>query len=450
MAKPQDEEEAPPIELSARGAPTPREDNINMLTAKRSPAFIMVQKLLVDALRRRAEQIMLDYTAQAVAVRYQVDGFWINTAALDRPTGDAMLAVMKVISALNMNERRAAQRGKFNAEYKKKKYDCHLTSQGVPTGERAMLKLEDPKETKPQTADDLGMRESMVPQAKEMLANESGIILIASPPTHGFTITFNALLRSADRFTRNFVEIQDKAKAEKAVENVPIVPESTYDSRQNQTPQSIMERLIRTYPDVLVTRDLVNGELVNLLAAQAADKRLVIAGGRGRDCIDALLRVLQLGCDTAKFAAQVKGVLCSRLLRTLCEKCKKPYPPPPQVLMQLGIPPGKVAAFYAPHEGPLPVEDPKEEPRLCNKCQGIGFRGRAAIFELLIPDDNFRQTLAKVPPLGSTDPATLQRIQAALVAAARQCKMRTIQEEGVVLVARGVTALPELLRVLKE
>lgn len=438
MAKNEEVEEAPPIDLAARGAPSPREDNINLLTAKRSPAFIMVQKLLVDALRRRAETVMLDYTAQAVAIRYQVDGFWINTAALDRPTGDMMLAVMKTIAALNMNERRALQKGVWGAEFKKKKYDCQITSQGVQTGERVLVKLVDPKAPSPQTITDLGFRESMVPQVKALCENPDGIILISSPPSHGFTTTYNALLRSADRFTRNFVEIQDKAKAEKAVENVPVTPESGYDSKAGESPASIMQRLMRTYPDVLCIREFPNGEAVDALVGQAEDKHLVIAGARGKDCIDSLLRVMQLKGNGPKFAAQIKGVLSQRLLRSLCDKCKKPYPPPPQLLMQMGIPPGKIAALYAPHEGPLPVEDPKEEPKMCRGCGGIGFRGRAAFFELLIPDDNFRQVLAKTPRPDL------------LLAAARQCGMKTLQEEGVVLVARGVTALPELLRVLKE
>lgn len=430
-----EEEEAPPITLVPQGGATERDNQANLLTAKQSPAFILAQRLLADAIDRRTGTVLLDYTAQQVAVRYQIDGVWHQCPPLDRGNGDMLLAVLKTITALNMNERRARQEGKFAAQYKRGKHVCTLTSQGVPTGERATLRFDDPNAKKLQRIDDLSMRDKMVEQVRELFALHSGFLLISAPPGHGFTTTFNALLLSSDRYIRNFCEVADVTQKDPAVENVP---RTTFDSAAGETPLSVLPRLIRQYHDVYVLRDLFNAETLDLLLDQAGEGRLIVGGIRAKECCEALLRVLAYKIPAAKFAPAATAVLNQRLVRMLCENCKEAYTPPPQVLQQLGIPQGKVAAFYRPHEGPLPPENEKEEPKMCPQCGGLGYRGRTAVFELLVLNDDLRKVLAKSPKLD------------VLRQEARKAGMRTLQEEGIVLVARGVTALPELLRVLKE
>jgi type II secretory ATPase GspE/PulE/Tfp pilus assembly ATPase PilB-like protein len=428
------EEQAPKISFIPKGAAAEMDNQKNLLMAKQSPAFLFVQRLVADALDRRGGGILLDYTQQAVAVRYEIDGLWLQSATLDRMTGDAMLAVMKVLANLNIQERRARQKGEFGAQYRKAKYNCLITTEGVPTGERVTIQIENPAVKKPQTIEELGMREKMMEQVRELFALHEGFILISAPPAGGFTTTFSALLRSADRFTRNFSEVQ-AVDGDKAVENVPL---TSYDPSKGETPMTVIPKLLRTYPDVIAIRDLVNAETLEKLCDQVEEKRLIVAGVRAKETVEALLRVLALKAPAQKFASVITAVLNQRLLRTLCENCKVPYVPPPQVLHQLGIPQGKVAAFYRPHEGPLPPQTEKEEPRMCPNCGGMGYRGRTAVFELLVMNDDLRKLLAKSPGID------------VLRAEARKSGMRTLQEEGIVLVARGVTSLPELLRVLKE
>ena len=121
------------------------------------------------------------------------------------------------------------------------------------------------------------------------------------------------------------------------------------------------------------------------------------------------------------------------MVRKLCDACKEAYAPTPQVLQQLGIPEGRVQAFYRPFQ-PNPQE-PKEP---CQACGGIGYLGRTAIFEIMVVGDTLRKTLAANPK-----PDLLRQ-------AARREGMKSLQEEGILLVARGVTSLPELMRVMKQ
>jgi type II secretory ATPase GspE/PulE/Tfp pilus assembly ATPase PilB-like protein len=161
------------------------------------------------------------------------------------------------------------------------------------------------------------------------------------------------------------------------------------------------------------------------------DDRLVITNVHAKDAPEALLRILQLKVPQREFAAVVTAVLCTRLIRKLCDACKVGYAPTPDLLKKLGIPQGKVEALYR-------VPKPEEIDKPCKECGGLGFRGRTGLFELLEVDDRIREILVKQPKLDLVRKA------------ARLAGMRPFQEEGLLLVAKGVTSLAELQRVLTE
>jgi type II secretory ATPase GspE/PulE/Tfp pilus assembly ATPase PilB-like protein len=362
---------------------------------------------------------------------------------MDLQTGNVMLAVLKAISTLNINERRAKQEGTFGIEYRRQKYSPKLISQGTPTGERVLVKF-DAGKVAAEKLEDTGMRQKMEEELRAVLATHEGIVLFSAPPAHGFSTSFNAALNSSDRYIRNWAEVVEASKQDHPVENVPV---TTYDASQGETPMTVLPKLLRTYPDVVVVRDMVNKETVELLIEQAAEeKRLVICGIRAKDAIEALVRVLLMKVTPSKFAPHVLASINMRLVRKLCESCMQPYAPTPQALQQLGIPAGRVQALFRHHEGPLPLppDAPRDAvPMPCKECLGIGFKGRTAIFELLLLNDEFKAALAKVRK------ADAQELQA-LRAIARKGGFRNLQEEGIALVAKGVTSVQEIQRVLKE
>jgi type II secretory ATPase GspE/PulE/Tfp pilus assembly ATPase PilB-like protein len=226
---------------------------------------------------------------------------------------------------------------------------------------------------------------------------------------------------------RGFVGVESTAIKELKVENVPI---TSFDPAAGQTPATILPKLIREHPDVFVVPDMVDAESATILCDQVENEnRMVVTSVRAKEASESLLRVMMLKVPPAKFATSVIAALNERLIRKLCPKCKEGYAPTPQVLEQLGIPAGRVEAFYRP---------PTQPEEVCQECQGIGYLGRTGIFELLFIDDGVRQALTTTPQL------------AAVRQAARKAGMRTLQEEGIVLVAKGITSLQELMRVLKE
>jgi type II secretory ATPase GspE/PulE/Tfp pilus assembly ATPase PilB-like protein len=423
-------EHGPNIDYAAMGA-SDRDNSVNLLTARQSAGFMPSRELLDDAFQQRASHIMLDYTPQAVGVRYQIDGVWHDRSSLARDVGDPVLEVFKGLAALKTADRRSRQAGQFGVQVDKLKLNCKFTSQGTQTGERAVLQF-DTKAVPFHTLEEIGMREKMRDQLLELLKQPSGLFVFSSLPSGGLTTTIDVTLTSLDRFTRNFVEVVDADKPHRDVENVH---PTTYSSAAGETPAGVLPALIRTYPDVIVARDVAELETLSILVDQAGQERLAITSTRAKEAVEALLRLMMLKIPPAEFAPVVIGVLNVRLVRKLCEKCKEAYPPPPEVLKQLGLPAGRIENLYRPPTQPI---NPKKPDEVCDVCSGIGYFGRTAIFELLTVGDGIRQVLTTAPKLDN------------LRAAARKAKHRSLQEEGVLLVARGVTSIQELLRVLKQ
>ncbi len=179
---------------------------------------------------------------------------------------------------------------------------------------------------------------------------------------------------------------------------------------------------------------MVNAESASILFGQVLNEdRFVFTSTRAKEAVEALLRILTLKVPPLEYAKAVTAVVNGRLVRKLCEKCKEAYAPPPEVIQRFGLPP-KLPAFYRPPTKPI---DPKHPEIKCEACGGIGYVGRTGIYELLMVTDPMRQILVKQPKLEL------------LRDAARKAKHRNLQDEGVLLVARGVTSMQELIRVMQ-
>jgi type II secretory ATPase GspE/PulE/Tfp pilus assembly ATPase PilB-like protein len=423
-----DYEKGPPVDLMAIAAAEERNNQANLLTARQSPGYIFTKELVAEMIGRRSDRVVLDYTQQSVVARHHVDGVWHNGEARDRESGDVMLAVIKTLSNLDMTERRKKQEGRFAAKYEGQSYICPVVSQGVKTGERVVIDLMGGPHEIFHSYEDLGMRKKLGDRWSELMALDQGLLIIAGLPEGGVTTLTDVSLMETDRLLRDFVSVEEEHHREREIENIEV---TKYNEANGETLDGILPKLIRKYPNVYVVRDLVNPEAAKLLLDEVAENHLVITNVQAKDAPEALLRMLQKKVPHREFAERVTAVICTRLIRKLCESCKVAYEPTPDLLKKLGIPAGKVEALYR-------VPKPEEMDKPCKACGGVGFFGRTGIFELLVVDENIREILLKQPKLEVLRPA------------ARAANMRPFQEEGVLLIAKGVTSLAELQRVLKQ
>lgn len=423
---PDPHETGPPVKVFARGAPTERDNAVRLGLARQSPGLREARRLLAEGLKMRSSTILLDFTQQGTAVRYLIDGVWIDRPGEPREQTDPALESLKILCGVNPQDRVNRQEGQFAAEFEGHRYNGSLISQGTPTGERVLIQFEE-KQTPFENLVQLGMREKLYDQFKNLIEQEQSLVIFSAMPGNGLRTTMTVALRGMDRLMRDFAAIEEEGKRYEQVENIPV---TTYPPG-GALP--VLNKLIRAEPHVIVARDLPDKETATrLLQFVIEDKRQVITSIRAKDCAEALLRVAALGVSPSTLAKAATLVINTRLIRKLCE-CKEAFPPTPEMLKQLGLPAGQVQAFYRP-----PVPKPDEKREICKKCGGIGYFGRTAIVEMLVVGEAVRQALTTQPKL---DVVRL---------AARKDGMRTLQEEGILLAAKGVTSLQELMRVMKQ
>lgn len=419
-------EKGAPVDLSAFGGDESTNQG-NLITARQSPGYLLVKELIADMATRRSDRMVLDYTQDGVNVKHLIDGVWHNGEGRDRESGDVMLAVMKQLANLDITERRKKQEGQFGAKYENVQYLCPFISQGVKTGERVLVELLGGAQATLKTYDDLGMREKIKNQWSELMALDEGLLVIAAPPEGGLTTLTDVSVMETDRLMRDFVSIEDVHDPQRDIENVAL---HTYDSKKGETPATILPALIRTYPNVYIVRDLVDRESAKLLFNEVDDNHLLITTVPAMEAAEAMLRILQKKVPHKEFAQNLTAVLCTRLIRKLCSECKVGFEPSPDMLKKLGLPAGKVQQLYR-------TPKPEELEKPCPNCNNVGYVGRTGLFELLVADDKVREVLIKQPKIDL------------LRKAGRLAGMRTFQEEAILLVAKGVTSLPEAQRVLK-
>ncbi len=395
--------------------------------------------LSAQAVKNRADQVLLDFSKAGVAVRFRVDGLWENMPAMDRVTGDGILVILKKLCDLNPADRKSRQSGKVGVKYRGDEWIFNVTTQGIPTGERVLIKVE-PKKPILTSLDALGMRAKMQNQFKSLLNASDTMFLFSGAPGQGMPTTWRVGLESADRFVRDFHSIEDVAKLEPEMINII---QHTYDTSAGETAMQILKSLLLKQPDVLVFPALPDAEVMKLVCEEVAEEnRSAITRIQGTSTVDALLRLLAHYKDSAKdILKSMSGVINQKLIRRLCLECRQSFQPAPKLLQKLGIPPGRVQILYQPFIPPPPEQrvDANGKPieiEICKKCNGRGYFGQAAIFELLTLNNDIKKAV-----LTNQKPA-------AIVQLAKQSGFLTFQDEGVLAVATGLTSLQEVQRVL--
>ena len=433
------EVEVPNLEIKASGIG--KEEAVGLLIAARQlPGYPLAITLVANAINSRADRILIDFSAQGAVARYRVDGIWESLPAMDRPTADALLVVWKKVLGLNPAERKARQDGKFATNFRDIDWVISFMSTGVPSGERVLFTIERKKPVL-KTLADLGMRDAVQESYKGMLNGNKGLVIISAPATHGLPTTWRISLENADKFVRDWVLIENKKNQEPEIINVT---EYFYEDG-GDTPEQLFDKVRLKQPDVYVLPSLINPQVVEAVLGQIhKEQKHMVTRTVAVDAVDALLQVLKGNPKHAKALLGIaQGVLNQRLIRRLCESCKQAYQPSPQLLQKLNLPAGRVPKLYKPTIPPPPDQrvDAKGNPieiEICKKCNGRGYFGRMALFELLVVDDKVRKAVAQF----IEKPDELRKF---LKASGHS----GFFEEGILACALGQTSLEEVQRVMQ-
>ena len=428
------------MEFSPGGEDSQR-SQANLIAARQNPFFIQIKEVLNDIASKRSERVQLDYTQQAVAVRYEVDGVWIKMPPRDRQSGDSILYGLKQLANMNPQDRQTSQKGDFKFEIDGKKIQLMISSSGTQTGERVIMKVNELKKREVMSVLELGMLPEMLTTFRQFL-NSPGYVVVSAMPGDGMSASWLGTLDAADRVTRDFVGVCDRGYQDKVIENVEF---REFDKAAGASPLPELKNLAAKLPEAFVLPEANDSQSINYLCDQIEQEEVFVISQMGaKSAVEALVRMLMINPDRSKFAKSISCVLYHRLFRRLCDKCKQPVQPPPKLVQQLGLQPDPKMVFFQQYQQPTPeqlVDDkgrPIEPPPPCRTCGGIGYYGRIAVFELLNINDKIRQAIVNTPTVKD------------LTAVAKNTGHVDLASECVKLVPVGVTSIQEIQRVLKK
>lgn len=387
-----------------------------------SKGYSAAKELVYDAILRRATDIHLEPKEDELSVRLRVDGVMYPAEPFDRPTGDAIINIFKVLAAMDITERRKPQDGSFRAEMEGREIDFRAASQGTQAGEKLSLRILD-QGSGIRTLADLGLRKNLLEQVLQVTHQPHGMFLACGPTGAGKSTTLYAALAEIDAYENNIITIEDPI--EYRMNNVTQIEINT---KAGQTFAGSLRSVLRQDPDIVMIGEIRDAETAKIACQAATTGHMVFSTVHANDTITALFRLIDLGVEPFLLASSISAILGQRLVRKLCDDCKEAYSPSADLLQKVGLPSDKVDKFYRP---------PKQFGGACPTCGGLGYLGRTGVFELLVVNDRIRDLIRENPNM------------AQIRAEARKAGMLYMREEGLRLVVKGTTSIDELLRVVK-
>lgn len=388
-------------------------------------AYNAAQELLYDIVFRRASEADLSPAGGGqTRVRFVIDGVVQDRPPLPMGTAEATIQYLKGLGEMDVEDRRRPQSGQMAVDLAGMQIEIGLRSAGTTGGQRMQFRVI--QEFVQTRLDGLGMDSAMLDRVKELNGAGNGLIIVSGRSGSGVTSTLYSLLREHDAFVHQLESVECRPAVD--LENITQHPYG--DAKENVA--SLAAGVLRRDPNVLMVDECPDGATAELLANAAADKTILL-GMSASDTFTALAKWAKL-CGSARLAAgTLRAVLCQMLLRKLCPNCREAYVPNPEMLAKANLSGQGIERFYRPPTKPL--TDEKGSAIACVACQGTGYLGRTAVFELLEMTEEIRQMIVTGAPL------------AQIKAACRKNRMLYLQEQALQRVIDGITSVQELIRV---
>ncbi|MBN1344132.1 MAG: Flp pilus assembly complex ATPase component TadA [Phycisphaerae bacterium] len=395
-------------------------------------AYAAAQELLVDAITRRASDVDVVPAGEQIRIAYRIDGVVAERDPLDRETGDKALLYLKRIAGLDVEERRRPQVGTIEAsrgisgEDLSKQVQIEVRTSGSTAGERMMLRIM--ADEAHYRLPDLGLTDQQLGLLEALASRRDGLVIVSGPKSCGLTSTLYAFLRGSDCFTQNIHTLETDPSMD--LENIT---QNEFDGQEEGvTFGRRLQSVIRRDPDILMISECPDKETAGVIARAAGERKRIYLGMNAKSCLEAVKRYVRLVGDPKLAAEALRAVISQRLVRVLCENCREPYKPDPEMLRKANLPADRIDVFYKA-VGTIPDKD--GNPVTCPLCHGTGYVGRTAVYEIMILSDSMREAL------GAGDLASVKSL-------ARKHKppMLYLQEEGLRKVMAGKTSMKEFLR----
>ena len=387
-----------------------------------SPVVRLVHSTVYDALRAGASDIHLESIASGLVVRYRLDGVLASIATVRGvEVAEQIISRIKVMSELDIAERRVPQDGRFKIAINGRPIDFRVSIIPSIFGEDAVLRILDKQALTKMSGlrlDVLGFEWSIIEQLRRLSALPYGMLLVTGPTGSGKTTTLYAAISETQTGRDKIITIEDPVEYQ-----LPGVLQIPVNEKKGLTFARGLRSILRHDPDKIMVGEIRDSETAQIAIQSALTGHLVFTTVHANNVFDVVSRFTHMGVDTYSFVSALSGVLAQRLIRVVCEQCAERHVPSRQLLEESQLSVAASAAYnFTIGRG-------------CAHCRGSGYRGRKAIGELLVLNDELREAIINRAPVRQ------------LKELSQKGGVRLIRSVALDLVRRGETTLEEVNRV---
>ena len=396
---------------------------IDRLTTDSSPIIKLVDSIIFNAIQRRASDIHIETKDTEVVVKYRIDGvLQYAMEPIDKKFHSSIISRIKVMSELDIAEKRVPQDGRFKLRIKHKAIDFRVSIMPSVHGEDAVIRILDKESINENFADlnlnVLGFVDSILRKMRKYISEPYGMVLVTGPTGSGKTTTLYAAVSEIRSVEHKIITIEDPVEYQ-----LPGITQIPVNEKKGLTFARGLRSILRHDPDKIMVGEIRDPETAQIAIQSALTGHLVFTTVHANNVVDVLGRFLNMGIEPYNFVSALNCVLAQRLVRLICENCKVQVRPSRELLEESGLDASKYAnvSFY--------------EGSGCIECAGTGYKGRTAISELLELNDRMREVLLTI------------RSTAEIKRAAREEGMTFLRESALEKVLTGETTLREINKV---
>jgi len=386
--------------------------------SEEAPVIALVNLTILRAVKERASDIHIEpFGEDTLRVRYRIDGILHDVMSLPRSLQLAVISRIKIMSDLDIAERRLPQDGRIQVNVGEKKINIRVSILPAVTGESAVLRILDPSSILLEL-DSLGFSPDILPNFLSLIKKPNGIILVTGPTGSGKSTTLYTTLNLLNSTEKKIMTIEDPVEYRlKGISQVQAKP------KIGLTFAAGLRSFLRQDPDIMLVGEVRDKETAEIAVQAALTGHIVLSTLHTNDAPSSVIRLIDMGIEPFLISSSVIGIIAQRLVRRICPKCKKEIKITPdleKILDEYEINSNEITLYKG--EG-------------CPYCKDTGYRGRVAIFELMVITENIRDLISKNVNTGKLREAAISE---------GMCQLR---EDGIKKVCEGVTTIDEVLRV---
>ena len=390
-------------------------DNIND-----APTIRLVNSIIERAILERASDIHIEPKEKELQVRMRIDGVLRKILTIPKNLQNSVISRLKIMSGMDIAERRVPQDGRFNVKNKKREFDLRVNSLPTVYGEKIVARLLD-KRAGYLTPDSIGLMGDNLKKYQRAIHCTSGVILIAGPTGSGKSSTMNTMISQLNTEEVNVVTLEDPVEY-----NIDGVNQVQINEKTGMDFANGLRAILRQDPDIIAVGEIRDGETAQISMRAAITGHVVLSTIHTNDAVGTIERLEDIGVEPYLIATALRAVISQRLVRRICPKCKKSYEATAEEVRRLGLSTEHKHIFYR-GEG-------------CADCFNTGYRGRIGVFEILEITPEIRPLISRQ----AGRPAIEQELASA------HSEFRTLRENAIQLVEEGITTAEEVQRVIYE